>query len=362
VLSSSADEAWELVRTHRPDIVLSDIAMPAGMSGAELCQRIKSTPELAATYVILMTAFATSEWEGARYQHRPDAFLRKPFHLPELREKIEAAIRACELLRLRHAPLVAPAVSEREQFQHFLRALIRLRSPSLEELAQRVERACHWLAEHAEALPDSERELLPLAGLAYVLGRLALPEHLLREPLTRGGRLSHELLLQVPLGAATVCRTHPLLAAVAPIVASVAENYDGSGVPDHLRAWEIPAASRLLRLAVDFEELLWSSPQPPAVVAAYMERLARQAYDVQLLPLILQYASVREATSEVVALGLHELRAGMVLAHDVHTRSGLKLATAGTVLTEQLLERLTRHHTNDPIVGVILVQRSHDTG
>jgi hypothetical protein len=46
----------------------------------------------------------------------------------------------------------------------------------------------------------------------------------------------------------------------------------------------------------------------------------------------------------------------MRLLCDVQTRSGIKLLPSGTVLTSALIERLLRHHVNDPIVGVLIVQ------
>ncbi len=357
LLTTSADEAWELLRQHRPDIVLSDVVMPTGMSGLELCEHIKADPTLASTYVILMTAFSSQEWTSS-IQRRADAFLRKPFQLLELRDKLEAAFRVIELSRSRLHQSREEVNSRQTELNAFLIALLCLRSPSLAELAENLNKAAQWLCQHVEGLSEAERAASPRLGSAYVLGRLTLPDSLLHEPLTRNGYLSHELMVQVPLGAATVCRHHPQLAPLAPILSSLAENWDGSGFPEHRRAWDIPFSSRLFRLIVDFEELLWISPQPPPLVAAHLERYARQAYDVQLLPFISQYAAVRETRSDVLAVGLHELHEGMVLAHDIQTRTGLKLATAGTVLTQRLVERLLRHHANDPIVGLILVRRS----
>jgi CheY-like chemotaxis protein len=95
--AGSAEEAWELIQRHRPAIVLCDIVLPGETSGLGLCQRIKATPELAPTYVILMTAFDTAEWrEAALYQYRADAYLHKPFRIAELQEKLEAAFHALQ--------------------------------------------------------------------------------------------------------------------------------------------------------------------------------------------------------------------------------------------------------------------------
>ncbi len=231
-----------------------------------------------------------------------------------------------------------------------------IRSPALRQLSGQLHRCCQWLAEYAEGLGGWERVLLPRAGMVYPLGRLALPDPLLHEPMTREGHLAQELLVQIPLTAAAVCQQHTQLRPLAPLLEAVAENYDGTGFPRHLRAWDIPLPARLLRLAVDFEELLWNTPQEPLSVVAHLERFARQAYDPQLLPLLRQYAVLRQAEETARSVALHELQEGMRLLCDVQTRSGIKLLPSGTVLTSALIERLLRHHANDPIVGVLIVQ------
>jgi response regulator RpfG family c-di-GMP phosphodiesterase len=352
--AGSAEEAWELIQRHRPAIVLCDIVLPGETSGLGLCQRIKATPELASTYVILMTAFDTAEWrEAALYQYRADAYLRKPFRIAELQEKLEAAFHA---LQSRPQPQQDIVLTASDELLQLLQTLLEIRSPALRQLSTQLHHCCQWLADHAEGLEERERLLLPRAGTVYPVGRLALPDSLLYEPMTHSGHLAHELLVQIPLAAAAVCRQHSRLLPLVPILEAVTENYDGTGFPHHLRAWEIPLPARLLRLAVDFEELLWSTSQEPLAVAVHLERFARQAYDPQLLPLLRQYAVLRQAGATARSVALHELREGMRLLCDVQTRSGIKLLPSGTVLTSALIERLLRHHVNDPIVGVLIVQ------
>jgi CheY-like chemotaxis protein len=48
-------EDWDVVQTQRPDLVILDMIMP-GLSGYELCQRIKSDPDLFSTHAIMLTA------------------------------------------------------------------------------------------------------------------------------------------------------------------------------------------------------------------------------------------------------------------------------------------------------------------
>jgi hypothetical protein len=44
------------------------------------------------------------------------------------------------------------------------------------------------------------------------------------------------------------------------------------------------------------------------------------------------------------------LREGMVLAADLHTASGVKLLSAGSVLNQSTLDLIRRRHLSDPIV------------
>ena len=48
--ASDGDQAWELACDHLPDIVVLDVMMP-GMSGWEVCRKIRETVELAHTGV-----------------------------------------------------------------------------------------------------------------------------------------------------------------------------------------------------------------------------------------------------------------------------------------------------------------------
>ena len=51
----SGEEALEIARRERPDVVVSDLTMP-GLPGDELCRQIKADPDLARTPVILLTS------------------------------------------------------------------------------------------------------------------------------------------------------------------------------------------------------------------------------------------------------------------------------------------------------------------
>jgi CheY-like chemotaxis protein len=74
----NGQDAWRIVKVEKPDVVLADLDMP-GMTGAELCQKIKNDPELAHIPVILVCGSFDQIDEKHLEKVPADARLWKPF-------------------------------------------------------------------------------------------------------------------------------------------------------------------------------------------------------------------------------------------------------------------------------------------
>jgi two-component system cell cycle response regulator DivK len=70
-------QALDLVREHRPDLILMDIQLP-GVSGLEITQRIKADESLRSIPVIAVTAFAMKGDEERIREAGCDAYIAKP--------------------------------------------------------------------------------------------------------------------------------------------------------------------------------------------------------------------------------------------------------------------------------------------
>ena len=76
--AADGDEAWTLIEQHRPELVLLDVQMP-GQTGIELTRRIRSTPDLTETRVVILTSKAQETDVADGLAAGADLYLTKPF-------------------------------------------------------------------------------------------------------------------------------------------------------------------------------------------------------------------------------------------------------------------------------------------
>ncbi len=77
--ADNGDDGWRLAQTLRPDLVLLDVMMPGELDGLQVCARIRATPELDGTRVVLLTARGQQSDRAAGAAVGCDAYLTKPF-------------------------------------------------------------------------------------------------------------------------------------------------------------------------------------------------------------------------------------------------------------------------------------------
>lgn len=87
--AKSGDEALELIRTARPDLILLDVNMP-GRSGLETCREIRSGSDIP---IIMLTVRNTERDKVQALDAGADDYVVKPFGSDELMARIRAALR-----------------------------------------------------------------------------------------------------------------------------------------------------------------------------------------------------------------------------------------------------------------------------
>jgi two-component system phosphate regulon response regulator PhoB len=86
------DEALPALRRRAADLVLLDVMLP-GMDGFAVCSRIRETPALAATRVVMLTARTQNEDIVRGLSCGADDYVTKPFDRAVLLARVRAVLR-----------------------------------------------------------------------------------------------------------------------------------------------------------------------------------------------------------------------------------------------------------------------------
>src|SRR5215207_4319026 len=97
VVAGTGERGLELAldRANPPRLVLLDLMLP-GMSGAELCRRLRREPRTRRTPVIILTARGSETERVAGLELGADDYVTKPFSVRELVARVRAVLRRSE--------------------------------------------------------------------------------------------------------------------------------------------------------------------------------------------------------------------------------------------------------------------------
>jgi DNA-binding response OmpR family regulator len=99
IQASDGEEAWRLAREHLPDLVVLDVMMP-GMSGWEVCRKIREDVALAHTGVVMLTGIGENLNQMTSPLYGADAYIDKPFEFDDFDDRIRETLRQREKQRL----------------------------------------------------------------------------------------------------------------------------------------------------------------------------------------------------------------------------------------------------------------------
>jgi putative two-component system response regulator len=280
------------------DLILLDVVMP-GLDGFDVCRRIRQDPAGRDVPVIIVTTLETREHRLHAVESGANDFIAKPVDETELR------VRATSLLRLKvaqdelkryHTHLETMCeertVTLRKALEHMAdaqRTAYQAQLETVERLAMLAEYRDKVTARHIQRmseysaviarglhLPPGEVELILHASRMHDVGKIAVPEAILRK--------SSELDVQ----EWTVMRQHSaigsrilenssseILRAARVIALHHHERWDGAGYPNGLSGSDIPLWGRICAVADVFDAVTSERPYKPAFPNEEALRLLR---------------------------------------------------------------------------------------
>src|SRR5438552_799802 len=128
--AADGEEALARIAEHTPDIVLLDIMMP-GLSGYEVCRRIRADPSTALLPVVLCTSLNAHEERINGIEAGADDFLSKPVNQQELFSRVKSLLRIKSL-----QDEVKTQAAQLARWNETLEARVREQVGELERLAR----------------------------------------------------------------------------------------------------------------------------------------------------------------------------------------------------------------------------------
>ena len=92
ITASNGEEGLHIAQTEKPDLIFLDVMMPK-KNGYEVCQELKSDPNLQNTYVIILTARGVELDEEEKKRVRADEYMSKPFSPIRVVERVNTVLR-----------------------------------------------------------------------------------------------------------------------------------------------------------------------------------------------------------------------------------------------------------------------------
>ena len=186
-----------------------------------------------------------------------------------------------------------------------------VRCTVLEGLVEAVDGKDHYTRHHSDmvarlsvaaadrlCLPEEVRDTVRIASLLHDVGKLGIPNGILRKP----GPLTdveYKVMKEHPSLGAKIVQELPQLPQVLAAIKHHHERYDGTGYPDGLKESEIPLISRIMAVADAYSAMTSDRPYRKSLghgtAIEELKRSAGQQFDPDIVALFMDILNSNEA-------------------------------------------------------------------
>jgi putative two-component system response regulator len=277
--SSGEDGIAAALAEPVPDLILLDIMMP-GISGFEVCSRLKADDRTRDIPVIFLTALAERSDEQHGLELGAVDYITKPISAPILKARIRTHLAlkaAADFLKDKNAFLESEVARRTHEVQVIqdvtIVAMASLAETRSNETGRHLRRTQHYvralakkLQRHAKfsaLLDDKAIEILYKSAPLHDIGKVGIPDAILLKP----GKLTpaefevmktHTTLGRDAIAAAEkqIDAPNSFLQTAREIAHYHQEKWDGTGYPEGLSGDAIPVSARLMAIADFYDALI----------------------------------------------------------------------------------------------------------
>jgi response regulator RpfG family c-di-GMP phosphodiesterase len=346
-IALGGEEGLAAVRNQGPyAVIVADMRMP-GMDGVELLAKVRESAPDTVRMMLTGNADQQTALEAVNQGHI-FRFMTKPCSPEDFAQALQAGLLQNRLI-----------VAERELLTKTLSGSVKmltdvlsLVNPTAFGRASRIRATVHKMA---QVLGEDELWMIEIAAMLSQIGCVAIPDDVLARQ-CRGEDLSRserEAFAAHPLIGRDLIKNIPRLEGVAEIIAYQEKRFDGSGTPpDERRGKAIPAGSRILKVALDYDSLVSAGSTPE--MAAGELRYRGGWYDPDVVAALQKALNITQA-HVIRTFKLDALQDEMILAADLKSTQGTLLCAKGTEVTPALRLRLRNYTCNLGLCGPIEV-------
>jgi putative nucleotidyltransferase with HDIG domain len=243
----------------------------------------------------------------------------EPYGLIEIYDEhrrtfVQAEIRLCQALATEAGKAVSRArMAERLEEAYFstlgaLAAALEAKDAYTSDHATHIAELAGAVCERLDIAPGESR-LVRLAALLHDIGKIGVPEVILRKPGPLTARETAKMRQHAEIGA-RILKPVPHFAELVPLVRASHERWDGTGYPEGLAAERIPLGARVICVCDAFhamtEDRVYRRALPVADAMAEIERCSGSQFDPEcaeaLLDVVRAQGWPRIARDRVVRL------------------------------------------------------------
>ena len=376
--ANSGQEGLDVLATEEIDVIVSDMRMPEMDGAAFLEKALELQPD---SRRILLTGYSDQEstvrainkGQIHQYMMKPwDNDALKATIDTEINEKINIATSspdsgdygqlqeqvAVVSEELSNAHMLADMAKEELLKQYsttikIISNLINLKTPTPSTMNANV--VTHSVA-MCKLIKLDRKVMTEVRNAAqlFQIGKLAISDELVNLKINEMDESQLDEYNKHSVKGAGLLLPLNTLDYTANIIRHQNENVDGSGYPDGLKQKLIPLGSRILKIVVDYQQIIhglyFNDAYSPNDALDFMDKYSGKKYDKTLLMLYRKFIAELSKTSGIQQDRIYkivDLKPEMTVSRDLVANEGLLLITKGTKLNNLIITKLTELEERD---------------